>query len=69
MSMVARCKCLDGSVQEVELEELGPAWTVTAVYDVCEDVLGIRVDNVLNLEDIMTEVEYLCDFPDGWEEA
>lgn len=69
MSMIARCKCLDGSVREVELEELGPAWSVTAVYDIREDVLGVRVDNVLNLEDIIAEVEYLRDFPDCGEEA
>lgn len=65
MSMLARCKCFDGSVREVELEGLGPAWTAMDVYDICEDVLGVRVDNVLNLEDIMSEVEYLRDFS-GW---
>ena len=61
--MMAKCKCPDGSVREVELKGLDSTWTPAVVYNVCEDMLGVRVANVLNLEDIMVEVEYLRDFP------
>lgn len=61
MTITARCKLLDGSSREVTLDDLGSSWTPTTVYDVCESALGCRVSNVENLEDIMSEVQFISE--------
>ena len=58
--MKAICKCADGTTREVELEFLA-SLLPTDVYDVCENELDVHVDNVENLEDIMTEIEYISE--------
>lgn len=59
-TMKAVCKCVDGTTREVEIE-LSAGLTPTDVYDVCENELDVHVDNVENLEDIMTEIEYMSE--------
>ena len=59
-SMKAICECADGTTREVELELLA-SLSPTAVYDVCENELDVHVDNVENLEDIMTEIKYISE--------
>lgn len=59
-AMKAVCKCADGTTREIELE-LSAGLTPIDVYDVCENELDVHVDNVENLEDIMAEVQYVCE--------
>lgn len=59
-TMKAICECADGTTREVELELLA-SLLPTDVYDVCENELDVHVDNVENLEDIMTEIEYMSE--------
>lgn len=61
MSMVAQCKLFNGTTKEVKLEGLDKTWTPSDVYDVCEDKLGVKIKSVENLEDIMTEVQYMAE--------
>ena len=58
--MKAVCKCADDTTREVELE-LSASLTPTDVYDFCENELGVHVDNVENLEDIMAEIEQMSE--------
>ena len=57
-TMKAVCKCADGTTKEVEFE-LSASLTPTDVYDFCENELGVHVDNVENLEDIVAEIKYM----------
>ena len=59
-TMKAVCKCADGTTRKVELELLA-SLLPTDVYDVCENELDVHVDNVENLEDIMTEIKYISE--------
>lgn len=60
-SMNAICKCIDGSVKVIELSLFNISKPVD-IYDICEHELGVRVENVENLEDIMIEVQYMSEF-------
>ena len=61
MTMTAICILFDDTKREVQLEKLNSSWTLSDVYDVCEDKLGVKIKTIENLEDIMTEVEYMSE--------
>lgn len=61
MSIVAKCKLFDNSIKNVNLEGLDSSWSPADVYDICEDKLGVKIKTIENLEDIMTEVEYMSE--------
>lgn len=60
-SMDAICKCFDGTIRVIKLRLFNILKPVD-IYDICEHELGVRVENVENLEDIMMEVQYMSEF-------